>query len=343
MLLEGKLFLYPGRLTEAVRPWFFVATASGDPSAPVRRRVRRRETVRRVPRCARPDFDRRAGAAYHTVREAFDARTGVVASGLRSGVALRHRRLGVPLVRAGDALEPRLRRGVPPRRPAGRRRTAVVAGALVGAAFFARPYTAVLFARPSSPTRCGRSGRGTRRGHAPVADRCRRAHRRRRDARTTTSSPAPPRDPLRGVRPAGRAGLATVRFWATLGSARRRCRWMRTLTRRKSSPSGLSRPLDVRSSRPRGRRAPRDRRSAGSWPASSCGSPATVRHGARRYARRSLARPTGWSPFWGRSTTSNAGSANCVRCCRRRDRCPWTRRLVTERVSADRVRPSYSR
>lgn len=32
MLLEGKLFLYPGRLTEAVRPWFFVVQET--PSAP---------------------------------------------------------------------------------------------------------------------------------------------------------------------------------------------------------------------------------------------------------------------------------------------------------------------
>ncbi|MDS0258635.1 glycosyltransferase family 39 protein [Haloarcula sp. S1CR25-12] len=151
MLLEGQLFLRPP-VDGPFRPWFFVESGRGlyskytPPTAAM-------FAVGKLLGGYRVALGLVAAGAlagtYHTVREAFDARTGVVASALmfasplfllEASVFLSY----VPtmfwnLVFAASYLHADR---------TGSRKTAALSGLAVGIAFFARPYTAVLFATP---------------------------------------------------------------------------------------------------------------------------------------------------------------------------------------------------
>ncbi|WP_277541213.1 DUF7846 domain-containing protein [Haloarcula laminariae] len=151
MLLEGQLFLRPP-VDGPFRPWFFVESGRGlyskytPPTAAV-------FAVGKLLGGYRIALGLVATGAlagtYHTVREVFDARTGVVASVLmlasplfvvEASVFLSY----VPamcwnLTFAASYLHADR---------TGSRRTAALAGLAVGVAFFTRPYTAVLFAVP---------------------------------------------------------------------------------------------------------------------------------------------------------------------------------------------------
>ncbi|WEL25972.1 DUF7846 domain-containing protein [Haloferax volcanii] len=159
MLLEGKLFLYPGRLTEAVRPWFFVVQET--PSAPGGVQLYSKYSPA-VPALfavglavGLPNLVLGAIAAisaalvYALAVDAFDRTTGVVAAGLLGLSPLFLLTSSTFLAYAPTTM---LNLGFAVCYVRAARRDssgyAVVAGALVGAAFFARPYTAVLFALP---------------------------------------------------------------------------------------------------------------------------------------------------------------------------------------------------
>ncbi|WP_049968547.1 DUF7846 domain-containing protein [Haloferax prahovense] len=159
MLLEGKLFLYPGPLTEAVRPWFFVVQET--PSAPGGVQLYSKYSPA-VPALfavglavGLPNLVLGAIAAmsaalvYALAADAFDRTTGVVAAGLLGLSPLFLLTSSTFLAYAPTTM---LNLGFAVCYVRAARRDssgyAVVAGALVGAAFFARPYTAVLFALP---------------------------------------------------------------------------------------------------------------------------------------------------------------------------------------------------
>ncbi|RDZ61501.1 hypothetical protein C5B90_17870 [Haloferax sp. Atlit-12N] len=159
MLLEGKLFLYPGQLTEAVRPWFFVVQET--PSAPGGVQLYSKYSPA-VPALfavglavGLPNLVLGAIAAvsaalvYTLAADAFDRTTGVVAAGLLGLSPLFLLTSSTFLAYAPTTM---LNLGFAVCYVRAARRDssgyAVVAGALVGAAFFARPYTAVLFALP---------------------------------------------------------------------------------------------------------------------------------------------------------------------------------------------------
>jgi hypothetical protein len=156
MLLEGRLFLYPGDLGSLVRPWFFVAdTAGGDlryysKYSPVAAAA---FAVGRV----LGDWNLALGLVaagnaaliYVLTADAFDRRTGHLAVLLLVGTPLFLFTSAVFLPYApttllnfafATAYVRTMRRGS--------HRWGLVAGAAVGLAFFARPYTAVLFASP---------------------------------------------------------------------------------------------------------------------------------------------------------------------------------------------------
>ena len=151
MLLEGQLFVRPP-VDGPFRPWFFVESERGlyskytPPTAAM-------FAAGKLLGGYRIALGLVATGAlvgtYHTVREAFDARTGVVATVLllasplfvlQASVFLSY----VPamcwnLVFAASYLHADR---------TGSRRTAALAGTAAGIAFFTRPYTAVLFATP---------------------------------------------------------------------------------------------------------------------------------------------------------------------------------------------------
>jgi len=151
MLLEGQLFLRPP-VDGPFRPWFFVESGRGlyskytPPTAAM-------FAVGKLLGGYRIALGLIATGAlvgtYHTVREAFDARTGVVATVLmlasplfvvEASIFLSY----VPalcwnLAFAASYLHADR---------TGSRRTAALAGLAAGIAFFTRPYTAVLFATP---------------------------------------------------------------------------------------------------------------------------------------------------------------------------------------------------
>ncbi|WP_276273947.1 ArnT family glycosyltransferase [Haloarcula litorea] len=151
LLLEGQVYLHPP-VEDAFRPWFFVDGERGlyAKYTPVAAAM---FAVGKLLGGARLALGLVAAGTlaglYHTVREAFDARTGVVASVLLlasplflvdASVFLSY----VPttfwnLAFAASYLHADRR---------GSRRTAALAGCCTGIAFFTRPYTAVLFALP---------------------------------------------------------------------------------------------------------------------------------------------------------------------------------------------------
>jgi len=151
MLLEGQLFLRPP-VDGPFRPWFFVESSRGlyskyTPPTAAMFAVGKLLGGYRIA-LALVATGALAGT-YHTVREAFDARTGVVATVLmlasplfvvESSIFLSY----VPamfwnLTFAASYLHADR---------TGSRRTAALAGIAVGIAFFTRPYTAVLFGTP---------------------------------------------------------------------------------------------------------------------------------------------------------------------------------------------------
>ena len=151
MLLEGQLFLRPP-VDGPFRPWFFVESGQGlyskyTPPTAAMFAVGKLLGGYRIA-LALVATGALAGT-YHTVREAFDARTGVVAAVLmlasplfvvEASIFLSY----VPamfwnLTFAASYLHADR---------TGSRRTAALAGLAVGVAFFTRPYTAVLFATP---------------------------------------------------------------------------------------------------------------------------------------------------------------------------------------------------
>lgn len=151
MLLEGQLFLNPP-VDGPFRPWFFVESDRGlyPKYTPVTAAMFAAGRVLGGFRVALALIATGTLAAlYHTVREAVDARTAVVAAVLmlasplflvEASVFLSY----VPtmfwnLVFAASYLHADR---------TGSRRTATTAGLAAGIAFFARPYSAVLFATP---------------------------------------------------------------------------------------------------------------------------------------------------------------------------------------------------
>jgi len=151
MLLEGQLFMYPP-VEESFRPWFFVADGGRlyPKYAPVPATMFAVGKLLGGYRVALALISTGVLAlTYHTVREAFDARTGVVATLLMFGSPLFLIEASVFLSYmpatlwnlgfAGAYLHADR---------TGSRTTAACAGLAIGTAFFARPYTAVLFATP---------------------------------------------------------------------------------------------------------------------------------------------------------------------------------------------------
>ncbi|GGN88925.1 ArnT family glycosyltransferase [Haloarcula pellucida] len=151
MLLEGRLFLQPP-VDGVFRPWFFVESERGLYSkyTPVPAAMFAAGKLLGGYRVALGLVATGVLAGtYHTVREAFDQRTGVVASVLMlasplflvdasvflSYVPTTFWNLGF----AASYLHADR---------TGSRRTGALAGVCVGIAFFARPFTAVLFATP---------------------------------------------------------------------------------------------------------------------------------------------------------------------------------------------------
>lgn len=151
MLLDGQLFLTPP-VDGPFRPWFFVESERGlyakyTPVTAAMFAVGKLLGGYRVALALVATGT--LTAMYHTAREAFDARTGVLASGLmlasplflvNGSVFLSY----VPtlmwnLIFAAAYLHTHR---------TGSRKTAILAGVAVGLAFFTRPYTAVLFAMP---------------------------------------------------------------------------------------------------------------------------------------------------------------------------------------------------
>ncbi|WP_424004494.1 ArnT family glycosyltransferase [Haloarcula salina] len=151
MLLEGQLFLYPP-VEETFRPWFFVTDGGRlyPKYAPVPAAMFAVGKLLGGYRVALALIAAGALAlTYHTAREAFDEQTGVVASALMLGSPLFLIDASVFLSYVPTMLwnlgfaAAYLRAD-----RTGSRRTAALAGLSVGLAFFARPYTAVLFASP---------------------------------------------------------------------------------------------------------------------------------------------------------------------------------------------------
>ncbi len=151
MLLEGRLFLRPP-VIDALRPWFFVRE---DPAlypkyTPVPAAVFAVGELLGTARLALAGVAAGVVAlTYRAVREAFDARTGLLAAALvlasplflvQSGVFLPY--LPTTLLNLAFAA------AYLTADRTGGRRAAAVAGLAVGAAFLARPYSAVLFAAP---------------------------------------------------------------------------------------------------------------------------------------------------------------------------------------------------
>ncbi len=151
MLLEGRLSVSPP-VPEAVRPWFFVADGSRlyPKYAPVPAAMFAVGELLGDPRLALAGIA--AGCVvllYATAAEAFDSRTGLVAAALLavSPLFLVQSSLFLPYV---PTLLLNLLFAWSYLRAArtGARTPAAVAGLAIGLAFFARPYTAVLFATP---------------------------------------------------------------------------------------------------------------------------------------------------------------------------------------------------
>ncbi|MFC3476211.1 glycosyltransferase family 39 protein [Halobacterium litoreum] len=151
MLLDGQLFLRPP-VDGAFRPWFFVESAQGlyPKYAPPTAVVYALGELAGDYRYALPAVAAaNVGLLYGVVREAFDHRTGLLAAVclvcspmfvVQSGVFLPY----APTTMLNLAFAFAYFRA----ERTGSARWATIAGAAVGAAFFSRPFTSVLFAAP---------------------------------------------------------------------------------------------------------------------------------------------------------------------------------------------------
>ncbi|SFB82753.1 Dolichyl-phosphate-mannose-protein mannosyltransferase [Halobiforma haloterrestris] len=153
MLLEGQLELYVGDLVDAFRPWFFVEDGgrlypkySPVPAAMYAATM----AVFGEPRVTLAIVAAgNAALTYVLGSQVFDRRVGVVAAALfaASPLALLTSSVFLPYAPTtlfNLAFAVAYLRGV----RTGRLRDAALAGVAIGLAFFARPYTAVLFAAP---------------------------------------------------------------------------------------------------------------------------------------------------------------------------------------------------
>jgi hypothetical protein len=151
MLLDGQLFLRPP-VDGPFRPWFFVESERGlyPKYTPVTAGMFAIGKLLGGYRIALGLIATGTLAAmYHTVREAFDAQTGVVASVLLLASPLFVIEASVFLSYVPTLLwNLTFAAAYLHADRTGSRRTAVLAGVAVGIAFFARAYTAVLFATP---------------------------------------------------------------------------------------------------------------------------------------------------------------------------------------------------
>ncbi|KAB1194081.1 hypothetical protein GJR96_11830 [Haloferax sp. MBLA0076] len=159
MLLDGKVFLYPGALADAVRPWFFVVEATTSAPGGVQMYSKYSPVVPAMfalgLAVGLPNLvlgavaAANAGLVYTLTADVFDRETGVVAAALLVLSPL-FLLTSATFLAYAPATMLNLAFAVCYVRAARRDSSgyAVVAGALVGLAFFARPYTAVLFALP---------------------------------------------------------------------------------------------------------------------------------------------------------------------------------------------------
>ncbi|KAB1188277.1 MULTISPECIES: glycosyltransferase family 39 protein [Haloferax] len=159
MLLEGKLFLYPGALADAVRPWFFVVEETTSAPGGVQMYSKYGPVVPALfalgLAVGLPNLvlgavaAANAGLVYTLTADVFDRETGILAAGLL-GTAPLFLLTSATFLAYAPATMLNLGFAVCYVRAARRDSSgyAVVAGGLVGLAFFARPYTAVLFALP---------------------------------------------------------------------------------------------------------------------------------------------------------------------------------------------------
>ncbi len=178
MLLEGRLFLTPGSgpLREAFHPWFFVEGERGlyPKYAPVPAAVFAAGKLAGGYRLALGAVAAvNVALTYVLTAAAFDRRTGLLAAATMAGAPLFLVTSAVFLPYApttalnllfAAAYVRAVRRAD--------RRFAALAGVAVGLAFFARPYTAVLFAAPfviHALWRLSRAGRGDPAAVAPYA------------------------------------------------------------------------------------------------------------------------------------------------------------------------------
>ncbi|WP_254543846.1 DUF7846 domain-containing protein [Halomarina pelagica] len=158
MLLDGQVFLYPGDLAGAVRPWFFVVDRG--PGGAVRMYSKYAPVAPAVfalGRAVAGDYRvalaavaaGNAALTYALASQAFDRRVGLVAVVALAGSPLFLLTSSVFLAYAPTTLFD-LAFAVCYVRAArtGRLGYALAAGAAIGVAFFSRPYTALLFALP---------------------------------------------------------------------------------------------------------------------------------------------------------------------------------------------------
>ena len=167
LLLDGQLHAYPpDGLTEAFRPWFFVTEGESmyPKYAPVTAATFAIGGLVGAYRLALGAIAAVAvGLTYATVAEAFDRRTGVVAAVLLAATPLFLVQASVFLPYVPTLAWLLLFAWAYLRADrTGDRRWAALAGLGAGVAFFARPYTAVLFTTPfvaHALWRMGRDGR----------------------------------------------------------------------------------------------------------------------------------------------------------------------------------------
>ncbi|QLG63880.1 DUF7846 domain-containing protein [Halorarum salinum] len=157
MLLEGRLFLRPGPLAEAVRPWFFVAGERGGGTVMYGKYSPVVPATFAAARALTGSYDPALAAVAAGVvglvallgRDAADARVGLLAAAfvLASPLFLFPSSVFLPYAPT-MLLNLLFAVGYVRAARTGRRRWAALAGAAVGLAFFSRPYTAVCFAAP---------------------------------------------------------------------------------------------------------------------------------------------------------------------------------------------------
>ncbi|SEO88293.1 4-amino-4-deoxy-L-arabinose transferase [Halogranum amylolyticum] len=160
MLLEGQLFLYPGRLAEVVRPWFFVVADAPTEVGGVEMYGKYSPVVPAVFALSKALTGRfdvvlgvvaagNAALVYGLTAQAFDRQTGALSTLVLLGSPL-FLVTSATFLSYAPATFFNLLFGFAYVRAARRESLpwSVVAGTAIGVVFFARSYTAVLFALP---------------------------------------------------------------------------------------------------------------------------------------------------------------------------------------------------